>query len=200
MPVTHVICAGIAQAVAALSIINRMYFRVPGLARPRDRYYALVLLLSFAVHNQLTALSSTQQADRIVIEKSKRSMVLMNGNTVLKTYKVALGASPVGAKEREGDHKTPEGSYLIDSKNAHSQFHLSLHISYPDVAAREHARKLGVSPGGDIMIHGLPDRYAFLGAAHRKIDWTDGCIAVTNQEIEEIWKLVPIGTKVEIKP
>lgn len=140
------------------------------------------------------------QADHILIVKSTRTMTLMHGNKVLKTYKVALGTAPVGPKEKQGDHKTPEGNYMIDAKNSHSQFHLALHISYPKAQDRERARRTGVSPGGDIMIHGLAPQFAFLGALHRQTDWTDGCIAVTNPEIEEIWKLVPVGTTVEIKP
>jgi murein L,D-transpeptidase YafK len=141
-----------------------------------------------------------QQADKIVVIKSTRTMTLFHGAHVLKSYKVALGGDPVGPKRREGDHKTPEGNYVIDGKNAHSHFHLALHISYPDAADRERAGKLGVRPGGAIMIHGLPPAFAYLGALHRQTDWTDGCIAVTNAEIEEIWKLVPVGTRVEIRP
>ena len=140
------------------------------------------------------------QADRIVVVKSQRTLTLLHAGRPLKVYKVALGGNPVGPKTREGDNKTPEGSYIIDSRNARSQFHLSLHISYPNAADRARARRLGVNPGGDIMIHGLPPQWAWLGAAHRKTDWTLGCIAVTNPEIEEIWALVPIGTPIEIKP
>lgn len=127
-------------------------------------------------------------------------MTLYSGHTVLKSYKVALSRDSVGPKERAGDHKTPEGDYVIDAKNAHSQFHLALHISYPNAAYREYARRLGVSPGGDVEIHGLPDGYAWLGDTQRLVDWTDGCIAVTNPEIEEIWKLVRTGTPVEMRP
>ena len=140
------------------------------------------------------------QADRIVIVKSRRTLTLVQAGKVLKTYKVALGPAPMGPKTREGDNKTPEGLYTIDSRNAHSQFHLSLHISYPNAADRARAAKLRASPGGDIMIHGLPPAYSHLGPQHRKFDWTAGCVAVTDSEIEEIWKLVPIGTVVEIKP
>ncbi len=138
--------------------------------------------------------------DRIVVEKSKRTMTLFSGDKMVKTYLVALGTEPVGAKQVEGDHKTPEGSYTIDSKNARSRFHLALHISYPNEPDRRRARKLGARPGGAIMIHGLPDEFADLGTEHRKTDWTDGCIAVTNEEIEEIWRLVKIGTPIEIRP
>ncbi len=143
---------------------------------------------------------SAKQADRIVIEKSKRTMTLMSGSTVLKTYKVALGGQPVGAKQRIGDHKTPEGLYVVDQKKANSIFHRALHISYPSARDKENARKLGVSPGGDVEIHGLGAKYGWVGAAHRQMDWTDGCIAVTNEEIDEIWPLVAVGTPVEIKP
>ena len=139
-------------------------------------------------------------ADRVIIHKKARTMELMHAGQVIKTYKIALGGEPIGPKTRQGDHRTPEGVYVIDSRNAHSQFHRSLHISYPNAADKERARKLGVSPGGDIYIHGLPNGYGFIGAAHRARDWTDGCIAVTDQEIEEIWRLVDNDTPVEIRP
>lgn len=164
---------------------------------------ALLCLLSLAT----LAVSSTHvktppaaQVDQIIVFKSTRTMKLMHHDHVLKTYRVALGTVPVGAKEKRGDHKTPEGDYIINGKNAHSQFHLALRISYPNGLDRARARKLGVPTGGDIMIHGLMPEYAWLGARHRETDWTDGCIAVSNPEIEEIWNLVPIGTKVKIKP
>ena len=144
--------------------------------------------------------ATTAQADKIIIVKSARQMTLLSAGKVLKTYKVALGSVPVGPKRVEGDHKTPEGDYLIDAKNAHSQFHLSLHISYPSAADQQRARAMGARPGGAIMIHGLAPPFAHLGALHRQIDWTDGCVAVTNAEIEEIWKLVPVGTRIEIRP
>lgn len=124
----------------------------------------------------------------------------MHAGKVISSYRIALGGNPVGPKTRQGDRRTPEGTYVIDSRNAQSHYHRSLHISYPDAADRERARKLGVSPGGDIFIHGLPNGYGAIGAAHRLHDWTDGCIAVTDQEIEEIWKLVDNGTPVEIRP
>lgn len=127
-------------------------------------------------------------------------LTLLRAGKVLKIYKVALGSDPVGPKTREGDGKTPEGAYRIDAKNEHSQFHLALRISYPNAADLQRAKKLGVNPGGDIFIHGLPPEWAWLGAAHRAKDWTAGCVAVTNTEIEEIWKMVPVGTPVEIRP
>ncbi|HYL93207.1 MAG TPA: L,D-transpeptidase family protein [Alphaproteobacteria bacterium] len=161
---------------------------------------AILVLLTFPAAGVPAGSAPEPMVDRILILKSERTMKLYSHNKLVKEYKVALGGEPVGAKEKYGDHKTPEGSYIIDVKNAHSQFHLSLHISYPNQQDRERARRLGVSAGGDIMIHGLPPAAAALGALHRQTDWTDGCIAVTNQEIEEIWRMVPVGTKVEIKP
>jgi murein L,D-transpeptidase YafK len=140
------------------------------------------------------------KADRIVIVKSARTMTLMHDGKVLKAYKVALSSEPVGPKERAGDHKVPEGQYVVDSKIPHSRFHLALHLSYPNAADQERARKLGVNPGAAIEIHGLGSEFAWLEGLHRQVDWTDGCIAVTNTEIEEIWALVPVGTPVEIRP
>lgn len=139
-------------------------------------------------------------ADRVVVLKSERMLQLMSQGKIIKTYKVALGGNPVGPKTRQGDHKTPEGLYMLDSRNAHSQFHKSLHISYPNARDRAAARAKGVGPGGDVFVHGLPNGYGFVGASHRLKDWTDGCIAVTNDEIEEIWNAVPDGTPIEIRP
>ena len=158
----------------------------------------LVFMTSRCVAKSATP--RTDSADRIVVEKSARTMKLMHGAKILKTYKVALSREPVGAKEREGDHKVPEGEYVVDSKNSRSRFHLALHISYPNGADREKARKLGVRPGGNIEIHGLDSKYSWVGSLQRQVDWTDGCIAVTNPEIDEIWPIVAVGTPVEIRP
>lgn len=132
--------------------------------------------------------------------KRERTLQLWNGGQILQRYKVALGGNPVGAKTRQGDHKTPEGVYVLDSRNAHSQFYKSLHISYPNAHDRATARAKGVSPGGDVFVHGLPNGYRIVGSAHRLRDWTDGCIAVTDEEIDEIWAAVPDGTPIEIRP
>ena len=127
-------------------------------------------------------------------------MKLMRGNEILKKYKVALGTQPMGAKERQGDHRTPEGNYIVDGKNANSRFYRALHISYPNSADRKHAQQLGASPGGDVEIHGLGKSYGWIGAGHLVKDWTDGCVAVTNEQIDEIFSLVAVGTRVEIRP
>lgn len=139
-------------------------------------------------------------ADRVVVLKKERTLELLTQGKVIKTYKVALGADPIGPKTRQGDHKTPEGFYVLDSRNPHSQFYKSIHISYPNARDRAAARLKDVSPGGDVFVHGLPKGYGWVGASHRLKDWTDGCVAVTNEEIDEIWQSVPDGTPIEIRP
>jgi len=139
-------------------------------------------------------------ADRILIEKNERRLTLFAKGKMLKTYKIALGGNPDGPKERQGDNKTPEGTYSIDSRNRGSRYHLSLHISYPNAKDRKRAKQLGVSPGGDIMIHGIKNGFSWAGDLHTGVDWTKGCIAVTDEEIEEIEKVAPNGTIVEIRP
>lgn len=127
-------------------------------------------------------------------------MTLYNGSTVLKKYRIALGNCPVGDKQREGDKKTPEGIYTIDRRKLDSAFTLALHISYPDQLHTRAARRNGVSPGGDIMIHGMRNGLGWIGKLHSCIDWTAGCIAVSNNEIREIARVVKDGTKIEIRP
>ena len=158
----------------------------------------LILSCGFIAPHESSA--TLQKADKIVVLKSKRLLLLVQEGEIVKAYKVALGKKPVGQKMCAGDKKTPEGTYTIDSRNADSKFHKALHISYPNETDLLNAHKKGVSPGGDIMIHGLPNHKTDIGALHRSFDWTDGCIAVTNSEIEEIWQLVPDGTPIEIKP
>ncbi len=125
--------------------------------------------------------------------------ILRNGR-LLHDYRVALGRSPAGHKQEEGDQRTPEGLYVIDFHKADSDFHRALHISYPNADDIAQARRRGVSPGGDIMIHGLPNGMAWIGRAHLAQDWTAGCIAVTDAEIDEILQLIPDGTPIEIRP
>ncbi len=140
------------------------------------------------------------RADLVVVEKSARRLSLLRDGKLLRTYNVVLGSDPTGHKQREGDGRTPEGFYKIDFKNQKSRFHLSMRVSYPNAADRQHARQQGVSPGGDIMIHGLPNGLGWLGRLHRARDWTDGCVAATDAEIEEMWALIDVGTAVHIKP
>jgi tetratricopeptide (TPR) repeat protein len=138
--------------------------------------------------------------DKVLVEKKKRRLMLISKGEVIKTYKIALGGNHIGPKERQGDNKTPEGTYTIESRNRNSGYHLSLRLSYPNEKDKKRARELGVSPGGDIMIHGIKNGLAWVGGFHTGIDWTKGCIAVTNEEVEEIARLVPNGTIVEIRP
>ena len=142
----------------------------------------------------------TEPADKVLIEKKARRLTLLADGEVIKTYRIALGGNPVGPKERQGDNKTPEGNYTIESRNRASKYHLSLRISYPNAKDKTRARKLGQSPGGDIMIHGIKNGLSWVGPLHAQIDWTQGCIAVTDEEMEEIDRLVPNGTHVEIRP
>jgi murein L,D-transpeptidase YafK len=176
--------------------------RLAGVSHGRRYGVAIALAVLFlcACAARVDGQSVATKVDRIVIVKSKREMTLMSGGNTVKSYKVALGTEPVGAKQRQGDHKTPEGIYSVDAKVAQSEFHRALHLSYPSAADRERARKMGVSPGGDVEIHGLGAKWGWVGAAHRNSDWTDGCVAVTNEEIDEIWPLVAVGTTVEIRP
>jgi murein L,D-transpeptidase YafK len=158
----------------------------------------------FALLSALTAPQSVPmmmlQADHVVVLKKERRLELLSRGKLIKTYKVALGSDPIGPKTRQGDHKTPEGSYILDSRNPHSKFYKSLHISYPSARERAQANQGGFSPGGDVYVHGLPNGYRYIGAAHLLRDWTDGCIAVTDEEMDEIWKAVPDGTQIEIRP
>ncbi len=157
----------------------------------------VLLVVSLSVTETRPA---TEDVDRVVVWKAQRSLILMSHGRSIKSFKVALGGQPLGKKVRQGDHKTPEGTYLLDRRNSHSQFYKSIHISYPNAEDRAHAHKLGASPGGDIFIHGLPNGYGWVGKDHRLRDWTDGCIAVTNEEIDEIWRIVRDGTVIDIHP
>ncbi|HKM86244.1 MAG TPA: L,D-transpeptidase family protein [Terriglobales bacterium] len=139
-------------------------------------------------------------ADHLVVYKRERKLVLLSQGKELRSYKIPLGGEPVGPKTRQGDHRTPEGLYTLDSRNPNSHFYKAFHISYPNAQDIAAAKKLGVSPGGDIMLHGLPKEYAWVGKAHTLHDWTDVCVAVTDEEMDEIWKLVRVGTPIEIKP
>lgn len=140
------------------------------------------------------------RADRVVVEKSRRTLTLYAQGRPLKRYDIALGRSPLGPKRREGDGKTPEGRYRIDHRKADSGYYRALHVSYPSPADAAAARAAGVSAGGAIMIHGLRNGLGWVGRLHRVMDWTLGCIAVTNPQMDELWRAVPDGTPIEIRP
>lgn len=160
---------------------------------------ALAAVLAWA-HWPLIPLADGAIADRIVVDKSERRLELYDGTALLRSYTVSLGREPVGPKRREGDSRTPEGRYYIDYRKPDSAFYRALHISYPTPNQRAAARARGEPPGGLIMIHGLSERRAPFGRLNRLSDWTIGCIAVTNAEMDELWRVVVDGTPIEIKP
>jgi len=155
------------------------------------------IFVIFHPFNAVLALSS--DVTHVVLLKSERKLQLLHKDKVLKEYEVALGFEPEGAKKQEGDGKTPEGKYTLDYRNPQSSYHKSIHISYPNQQDKEQARKRGLSPGGAVFIHGLRRPFGFLGKLHLLKDWTLGCVAVTNEEIDEIWAIVKNGTSIEIK-
>jgi murein L,D-transpeptidase YafK len=157
---------------------------------------AALALRASAASDPPLPLSAT--ADKVVVLKSYRRLLLMKGDEVLKSYIVSLGADPVGPKVRQGDNRTPEGIYALDRHNVHSHYYRSIHISYPNADDLVRAKKLGVPPGSELYIHGLPN--GFHGHSEALGDWTEGCIAVTNAEMDEIWRAVADGTPIEIKP
>jgi murein L,D-transpeptidase YafK len=140
--------------------------------------------------------------DYVFVEKGKRQLSLWSDGWLVKSYTIRLGRTPEGQKTQQGDGRTPEGLYTIDFRKPDSSYHLALHISYPSDQDRARADAYGVQPGGAIMIHGFPNDTDTTMATriHRYVDWTEGCIAMTNAEIEELWRLVPEGTAIEIVP
>ncbi len=145
------------------------------------------------------AAAAAGAVDLVVVDKRQRLLRLMRGGQIIRTYRIALGFNPEGHKSREGDGQTPEGFYRIDGYVAESAFHRALHISYPNAWDRRRASESGYDPGGQIMIHGLPNGISAEEVGHGQEDWTNGCIAVTNQEIRELVALVPVGTPILIR-
>jgi murein L,D-transpeptidase YafK len=156
--------------------------------------------LAAAAYLNVNPLPHDAVADRILVEKAARKLTLFQNSRALKSYSVALGREPVGAKEFEGDQRTPEGIYTVDFHKADSDYHRALHISYPEQHDIDRAAAQGLSAGSDIMIHGLPNGHGWIGRFHRRADWTAGCIAVADFEIEEIYRAVPDGTPIELRP
>jgi murein L,D-transpeptidase YafK len=159
-----------------------------------------VLLLAAAVTANAGAPSAAPAiVDRIVVDKAEHRMALMRGGKVVRIYQVALGKGGPAPKVAEGDNRVPEGIYRVSERKADSQFHKAFRIGYPTAQQARAARALGINPGSNIMIHGLPNGLGWIGSWHRLRDWTAGCVAVTDDEIDHIWKLVPVGTIVEIR-
>ena len=141
-----------------------------------------------------------QTADRVLVIKSKERLYLMHENEVFASYHVVFGANPKGHKQQQGDERTPEGHYTLGYKNAHSDFYKSIHISYPNREDRIRARDRGVDPGGDIMIHGQANGWEWVAPFSRFFNWTDGCIALSNRDMDAVWEAVQPGTPIEIRP
>ncbi|WP_444995589.1 L,D-transpeptidase family protein [Aliikangiella sp. IMCC44359] len=155
------------------------------------KYFILLfLLLSDFVYAKV---------DLVKLDKSEQKMYLLNGNKLIKVYYVALGANPKGHKQQEGDERTPEGMYVLDFKNEASSFYRAMHVSYPNQQDIALAKEKGVSPGGFIMVHGQKNGLGWLAWMMQLFNWTDGCIALTNSEMDEFMNLVDVGTKIYIE-
>ncbi len=163
-------------------------------------YFAALLLTALVGSAGPSLAAPLHKADEVLVIKHERKLYLRRQGETLKWFWVALGKNPVGQKSQIGDGRTPEGIYRIEGRDANSDFYRALWLSYPNGADRERAQQLGVNPGGGIMIHAVPKGYEPTGPGERMIDWTDGCIAVTNADMDEIWDRVPDGTRVEILP
>lgn len=162
---------------------------------------ALALWLLTGVGPQPDALAADFPiAEKVIVEKEKRKLHLIRDGEPFRTFDIALGMAPVGDKEEEGDSKTPEGVYRLDARNPESAFFLSIRVSYPNAEDRQNARQKGVSPGGQIMIHGQPNEPVYSPAFYRTSDWTDGCIAVSNSDMIDIWLMTPDNVPIEIRP
>jgi len=148
----------------------------------------------------LPAYADDGMADQVIINKSEQRLYLMRGENVLRTYDIALGLAPRGHKEQEGDFRTPEGDYFLTRRVIDSDFFMSIEISYPNEADVAHANRLGVSPGGAIMVHGQPDEPKKPARYYQNYNWTDGCIAVSNAAMVDIWQLTRVNTPISIVP
>jgi murein L,D-transpeptidase YafK len=146
------------------------------------------------------SLGKLPAVDHLVVHKADRRMSLMRGEAIVRTYKIALGLNPVGTKERSGDFRTPEGTYRLVRRNPRSDYFLSMQVSYPNEADLKHARRNHWDTGGSIMIHGLPNQLKHDPSYYENVDWTDGCIAVSNADMLEIWLLTPDNAPIEILP
>lgn len=170
--------------------------------------FAVLLLAVFsrpALATELALLDPVKpgnpaQVSEVLVKKEQRRMYLLAGEKVVRSYRIGLGDNPSGHKLYEGDKRTPEGQYVLDWRNANSDFYKSIHISYPNERDQELAQAWGLDPGGSIMIHGLPNEAGDMAFAYAGLDWTNGCIAVTNEEMDEIWSLVADGTPIRILP
>lgn len=164
------------------------------------RLTTLMLLFGLAAPVSISAAGEFPQADLVVVEKGLRKLHLFKSGEAFRTFDIALGIRPTGDKKQEGDFRTPEGRYLLDMRNPHSEFFLSIHVSYPNQQDRKQARSEGVSPGGAIMIHGQPNEPTRSEIYYETQDWTNGCIALSNSDMIDIWLMTGANTPIEIRP
>ena len=155
-------------------------------------------LIIFGLFSFSICLYSQSNTISVLVKKSERKLYILENGKILKSYKIALGRNPEGAKKQEGDCKTPEGQYLLDYKKADSSYYKAIHISYPNKEDISNARKNNYDPGGLIMIHGQKNGFGWLGSIVQKFDWTRGCIALTNKDMDELWKLVKVKPPITI--
>ena len=160
----------------------------------------LCLLVLAALGSTTLRAADFPTADKVLVEKGERQLHLMKNGIPFRTFDIALGLVPEGAKEQEGDQKTPEGIYMLDARNPNSEYFLSIHISYPSDQDRAESRAKGIDPGGQIMIHGQPNAPTFSQAYYAREDWTNGCIAVSNSDMIDIWLMTPNRVPIEIVP
>lgn len=163
-------------------------------------YGLAIMVLCLPGWQEAPAASEFPIADKVLVEKSNRKLHLLKGGVAFRTFDIALGIRPVGDKEHEGDFKTPEGNYMLDARNPDSEFFLAIHVSYPDQHDLAKARARGLDPGGAIMIHGQPNEPTRSEAYYRTQDWTNGCIAVSNSDMIDIWLMTGENTPIEIRP
>ena len=159
------------------------------------RFIALI----FTIIISATGFAGNREVDFVLVDKSEKKMYLLSEGKQIKEYHVVFGSNPKGHKLQEGDERTPEGTYVLDYKKSDSSFYKAIHISYPNEKDRAKAKEMGVSPGGLIMIHGQKNGFGWLSWLMQRFNWTNGCIAVTNSEMDEIWELVKVGTPIEIR-
>ena len=162
------------------------------------RIFAGAFLLSLLLAHAGAA--EGEKADAVLVVKSEKRLYLLRDEQVLASYRVTFGGDPKGHKVSQGDQRTPEGAYVLDYKNAGSRYHRSIHVSYPNAADRKHAAGLGIDPGGDIMIHGQPNGWGWASLALQLFSWTDGCIALSDRDMDRVWEAVDPGTPIEIRP
>ncbi len=189
------------------ALIHRLktYFKITNYDRAKysqqHRKRKILIKILFIVFILIPSISfGIEKADSVLIIKSESTLYLKKNGIVLNSHHVAFGANPKGHKQQEGDGRTPEGKYVLDYKKKNSSFYKAIHISYPNKYDKKRANKKGVSPGGQIMIHGQKNGLGWLSFFTQSFNWTDGCIAVSDDAMDEIWNAVDVGTPVEIKP